>query len=570
MSKYDEKELKKESKLGPNYKWIALSNTTLGALMAAIDGSIVMIALPAIFNGLGVNPLLPANAGLLLWMLLGYLLVTSVLLVTVGRLSDIFGRVKLYNFGFLVFAISSILIYISTLYISGTNGVISLIILRIFQAVGSSFLFANSAAILTDSFPHNERGMALGINQIAFIGGSIIGLIAGGILAALDWHLVFLVSVPIGIIGAAWSYVALHEISDNAKKHKSLDLPGNITFALGLTLILIGITFSLLPYGNNPTGWTNPIVLESIIIGITLLIAFVYIESKSEDPMFNLKLFNIRAFTAGNISQFLFGISRGGLQFMLIIWLQGIWLPLHGVSFEQTPFWAAIYLLPFMIGFLIVGPVSGWLSDKHGPKLLSTSGLLISAGGFIILSTFTANFNYSIFAIVIFILGAGAGMFASPNTTAIMNSVPPEHRGVASGMRGTFTNASNLFSMGLFFTLLILGLSIALPNAMLTGLTSQGVPKSTATTISQLPAITVIFAAFLGYNPIKTIIPPATLSTMSQQTVKTITGNAFFPNLISKPFMDGMKIVMLAGAALCIIAALISSIRGKQYIHGIA
>ena len=550
-----------------DYKWIVLSNTTLGVLMATIDGSIVIISLPAIFNGLGVNPLLPSNAGLLIWMLLGYLLVTSVLLVTFGRLSDMLGRVKMYNLGFLIFAVASTLIYISSLLVSGPNGVLSLILLRVVQGVGSAFLFANNAAILTDAFKHDELGKAMGINLVAGVGGSIIGLVVGGILAAIDWHLVFLVSVPIGILGAVWSYLALHEVA-KIREHQHLDIPGSITLGAGLTAILVGLTLSLLPYGGRPLGWYSPTVLLSLAAGIALIVSFIFIEHRSKDPLFHLKLFRIRAFSAGNVSQFLAGISRGGLQFMLIIWLQGIWLPMHGVSFINTPFWAAIYMLPLVLGFLALGPLSGYLSDRYGPRALTTGGMLLNALGFVILANFPANFSYIPFAVVIFIMGAGSGMFSAPNTAAIMNSVPPEYRGVASGMRATFLNSSNLFSIGIFFTLLIAGLSISLPHALLSGLVASNVPYGIALNISRIPPVSAVFAALLGYNPIKSVIPSSVFATIPKATADKIASDSFFPRVISPAFIAGMKLVMYAGAAMSIFAAAISSLRGRgRYVH---
>ena len=352
---YDKLERAKERKLDPNYKWIALSNTTLGAMMAAIDSSILIISLPAIFNGLGVNPLVSGDTSLLLWLVLGYTIISAVTVVTIGRLSDMFGRVKLYNAGFLIFTLASILLWISTYLIGGTQGAIMLIVLRLFQGLGGGFLIANRAAILTDAFPENERGMALGINQISAIGGSLVGMLVGGVLAAIDWHLVFLVSVPVGIIGTVWAYVALKELALPNKERK-LDIYGNLAFALGVFLLIISMIYALQPYGTSSVGWSNPIVIAGIALGILSLVAFVIIESKVVDPMFRLWLFKIRAFAAGNISLLLSGIARGALQFMLIIWFQGIWLPLHGISFAQTPLRAAVDMIPLIIGFLIAEP----------------------------------------------------------------------------------------------------------------------------------------------------------------------------------------------------------------------
>ncbi|VVB93094.1 Putative multidrug resistance protein MdtD [uncultured archaeon] len=556
----------KERKYGIHYKWVALSNTTLGALLASIDSSILIISLPAVFNGLGVNPLSAGNLILLLWLLLGYTIVSSVTVVTIGRLSDMFGRVRLYNIGFAIFSFASILLYASSYLVQGTAGIISLTILRLIQGLGSGFLFANSAAILTDAFPENERGKALGFNQIAAIGGNLAGLLIGGILAAIDWHLIFLISVPIGIAGAIWAYVALHELA-TIRKNQKLDILGNITFAVSLTTILLSLSYGILPYGNSSTGWTNPWVQAGFGLGIALLFLFAFIETKAKDPMFHLWLFRIRAFAAGNLSMLLAGLARGGLQFMLIIWLQGIWLPLHGVSFIDTPFQAAIDMIPLVAGFLISGPISGYLSDRYGARLFSTMGMLLNVIGFLILASMPADFNYTPFAITIFFLGVGQGMFSAPNTAAVMNSVPPEYRGVTSGMRATLLNVSFMFSLAIFFSLLIIGVSSSLPGALYDGLISQNVSSATALQISRLPPSSTLFAALLGYNPMKTLLPPDVLNSLPPKNANAILGTSFFPNMISSSFMSGMRIVMYSGALLALFAAIFSALRGRRYVH---
>jgi MFS family permease len=568
ISEYDRQKFQQERKYGIHYKWVALSNTTLGALLASIDSSILIISLPAVFNGLGVNPLSSGNLILLLWLLLGYTIVSSVTVVTIGRLSDMFGRVRLYNFGFAIFSIASILLYASSYLVQGTAGIISLTVLRLIQGLGSGFLFANSAAILTDAFPENERGKALGFNQIAAIGGNLAGLLIGGVLAAIDWHLIFLISVPIGIAGTIWAYVALHELA-TIRKNQKLDILGNITFAVSLTTILLSLSYGILPYGDSPTGWTNPLVQAGFGVGIVLLALFAFIEKKAEDPMFHLWLFRIRAFAAGNLSMLLAGLARGGLQFMVIIWLQGIWLPLHGVSFIDTPFQAAIDMIPLVAGFLISGPVSGYLSDKYGARLFSTLGMVINLIGFLILASMPADFNYSFFAITIFFLGVGQGMFSAPNTAAVMNSVPPEYRGVSSGMRATLLNVSFMFSLAIFFSLLIIGVSSSLPGALYDGLVSQGVSSAAALQISKLPPSATLFAALLGYNPMKTLLPPEVINSLPAKNANVILGNSFFPNLISSSFMSGMRIVMYSGALMAFFAAIFSALRGGRYVHEI-
>ena len=564
---YDLEERKRESKYGKNYKWVTLSNTTLGVLMASIDSSILIISLPAIFNGLGVNPLTPGNIALLLWLLLGYMIMSSVIVVTIGRLSDMFGRVKLYNLGFAIFAIGSTILYAVTYLFTGTTAVLLMIVFRLVQGFGGGFLFANGAAILTDAFPHDQRGTAMGINQIAAIMGGLIGLILGGILSAIDWHLIFLISVPVGILGAVWSYLALHEIA-KIRENQKVDILGNVTFGVALTLILISMTYGLLPYGTSNTGWSNPYVIGGIITGLLLLVAFVFIELGAKDPMFNLYLFKIRAFSAGILSLFLAGIARGGLQFMLIIWLQGIWLPLHGVSFVNTPLQAGIDMIPLLLGFLVMGPVAGHLSDKYGARLFSTLGMIINVIGFLLLMALPVNFSYPIFALIIFVLGIGQGMFAAPNTTSVMNAVPPEHRGITAGMRATFTNMSFMFSIVIFFTLLVVGLGTALPGALYTGLIAQSVPVAAAHAVSQLPPTSALFAALLGYNPMLTLLPHNVTAVIPKANLTVITGNGFFPNLVSAPFADGIHSVLIAAIIMSAIAAVASALRGKRFIYG--
>ncbi len=564
---YDLEERRRESKYGKSYKWIALSNTTLGVLMASIDSSILIISLPAIFNGLGVNPLTPGNITLLLWLLLGYMIMSSVIVVTIGRLSDMFGRVRLYNLGFAIFAIGSTVLYAVTYLFTGTTAVLLMIVLRLVQGFGGGFLFANSAAILTDSFPHDQRGTAMGINQIAAIMGGLIGLILGGILSAIDWHLIFLISVPVGVLGAIWSYLALHEIA-KIRQNQKIDILGNVTFGVALTLILISMTYGLLPYGTSNTGWSSPYVIGGIITGLLLLVAFVFIELRTKDPMFNLYLFKIRAFSAGILSLFLAGIARGGLQFMLIIWLQGIWLPLHGVSFINTPLQAGIDMIPLLLGFLVMGPIAGHLSDKYGARLFSTLGMIINVIGFLLLMTLPVNFSYPVFALIIFILGIGQGMFAAPNTTSVMNAVPPEHRGITAGMRATFTNMSFMFSIVVFFTLLVVGLGTALPGALYTGLVAQSVPAAAAHAASKLPPTSALFAALLGYNPMQTLLPHNVTAAIPKANLTVITGSTFFPNLVSAPFADGIHSVLIAAVIMSAIAAIASALRGKRYIYG--
>ncbi len=533
--------------------------------MASIDTTIVLIALPAIFRGININPF--TSFQYMLWILFGYSIVTATLLVTFGRLSDMFGRVKLYNLGFAIFTVGSILLFLTPN--QGDLGAIELIAFRIVQGVGAAFLFANSAAIITDAFPANERGKALGINQISFLAGSLIGLVLGGILAVYDWRLVFLVSVPVGVVGTVWSYLKLKE-QCTIRKHQKLDIWGNIAFGGGLTLILAGLIYGLIPYGNSAMGWGNPWVVASLVAGVGLLVAFPFIERHVAEPMFRLELFKIRAFSAGNLASFFSSMSRGGVMIMLIILLQGIWLPLHGYSFDSTPFWCGILMIPMSIGFVLTGPISGWLSDKHGARLLATSGMVISAAAFAGFVLLPADFIYLSFAVVLFIMGIGGGIFASPNMASIMNSVPAEHRGAASGMRATIQNSAMTISQAIFFTIIIVSLSTSLPGALSAAVTSAGASSQLAQIFSSTPASGALFAAFLGYNPVATILhtlPSSLVSSIPTATINYLTGSTFFPNAISAPFMTALREAFIIGAIMCVVAAVCSALRGGKYVY---
>ncbi|HSS68174.1 MAG TPA: MFS transporter [Nocardioidaceae bacterium] len=536
----------------PNYKWVALSNTTIGMLIVTINSSIVLISLPAIFRGIKLDPLAPGNVSYLLWMIMGFLLVSAVFVVTLGRLGDICGRVKIYNLGFLVFAIASVLLSLDPFH--GAAGAMWLIIGRVVQGIGGAMLFANSTAILTDAFPATQRGMALGINMVSAIAGSFIGLILGGLLAEWDWRAVFWVSVPIGIVGTIWSYQSLHELGE--RRPAKIDIPGNLTFGVGLTALLVAITYGIQPYGGHSTGWTNPWVVAGIVGGIALLAAFCVIETKVEAPLFSMKLFLIRTFSAGNVAGLLASIGRGGMQFMLIIWLQGIWLPLHGYSYESTPLWAGIYLLPLTVGFLVAGPAAGWLSDRLGARTFATTGLLIVAATFVGFLILPVDFDYWAFAALLLLNGVGSGLFAAPNTASIMNAVPAHQRGAASGMRGTFFNAGSSLSIGIFFSLMITGLASVLPKTLFDGLSEQGVPPGIAHDVANLPPVGSLFAAFLGYNPVQTLLEPSgALAQLPQHSQDVLTGKRFFPQLMTDPFHHGLVIVFTAAAVMTLVAA---------------
>jgi MFS family permease len=550
-------------RVGPGYKWVALSNTTLGVLMATINSSIVIIAMPDIFRGIHLDPLKPANISYLLWIIMGYIVVTAVLVVTLGRLGDMFGRVRIYNLGFVVFSLGSIALAVDP-YQHGP-GALWLVIWRLVQGVGGAMLMANSTAILTDAFPAQRRGLALGVNGVAAIGGSFIGFIVGGLLGPLEWRAVFLVSVVVGVVGTAWSYRSLKEIG--VKTRSRIDWPGNISFAAGVTILLAAITYGIQPYAGHDMGWTNPLVYGGVILGVAILVGFCVIETRVAAPMFHLGLYKIRAFAAGNLANLFQAVARGGLTFMLIIWLQGIWLPLHGYNFIVTPLWAAIYMVPLTVGFLIAGPISGSLSDRFGARAFATGGLLLVALGFLGLLLIPTVFNYWVFAVILFITGIGSGLFSAPNTTAVMNAVPADQRGQAAGMRSTLQNSGMALSIGIFFSLMIIGLSEKLPGSLFHGLASHGVSKAVASHIAGLPPVGSLFAAFLGYNPIGNLLG-SHVHQVSGHNAGVLTGKQFFPHLIAGPFNHGLLIVFAFSIALCLISAAASALRGGKYYHG--
>jgi EmrB/QacA subfamily drug resistance transporter len=544
-----------------SYKWIALSNTTLGVLLATLDASITLIAMPDIFRGIHLDPLVPSNSFYLLWMILGYMVATSVLIVSLGRLGDIFGRVKIYNLGFLIYTIASLLLTVD--WMTGVAGATYLIVFRIVQGIGGACLLANSAAIITDAFPVNQRGMALGINNIVGVSGMFIGLVLGGLLAPIDWRLVFLISVPVGVLGTVWAYLKLEERSE--PRRRPIDWWGNVTFAVGLICVMVAITHGIRPYGSHATGWTSPAVIALLATGVACLVAFAMVERRVPDPMFRLELFRIRAFAFGTLSTFLSAVARGGLMFMLIIWLQGLWLPEHGYDFTSTPLWAGIYMLPLTVGMLVAGPISGYLSDHFGARPFATGGMLGAAASFALLLLLPVDFRYPFFAVVLLLVGVSMGLFAAPNRAAVMNSLPRADRGAGGAMNQTFQNSAQVISIGIFFTLMIVGLAATLPHAMSSGLEAHGVPAATAQHVAHLPPVSILFAAFLGYNPIQHLLGPHVLAALSASDRAAITGHSFFPHLISAPFRAGLHEAFAFAIVACLVAALASLMRGERF-----
>jgi MFS family permease len=530
--------------------------------MATLDSSIMLIAMPDIFRGIHLDPLQPGNSFYLLWMILSFLIVSSVLVVSLGRLGDMFGRVRMYNLGFAVYTVASLILTLD--WLTGRPGAIYLVGFRVLQGIGAAFLVANSAAILTDAFPENQRGLALGINNVAGISGSFIGLVVGGLLAPIDWRLIFLVSVPFGAFGTVWAYLKLEDLG--IRRRASVDWLGNLSFGVGLTLVMIGITYGIEPYGRDTMGWTNPSVIGELGAGAALLVAFLFIETRVANPMFRLPLFKIRAFTAGTISSFLSALGRGGLMFMLIIWLQGIWLPEHGYSFSNTPLWAGIYMLPLTAGFLLAGPASGILSDRFGSRPFATGGMVAAAVSFVLLELLPVNFSYPGFAAILLMNGLAMGAFAAPNRAGVMNSLPAAERGVGGGMNATFQSSAQVLSIGIFFTLMIVGLSSALSTSLYKGLTAHGVPSAIASHAASLPPVSTLFAAFLGYNPVQNLVGAHALARLSAAQRSALLGHSFFPSLIEAPFRSGLHEAFAFSIAACLVAAVASWFRGGRYV----
>ncbi|MCI4363754.1 MAG: MFS transporter, partial [Thermoplasmata archaeon] len=431
------------------YKWVALSNTTLGTLMAALDANIVLIALPTIGRELPGTSLLG-----LLWILIGYQLVTATILVSFGRLADMFGRVRLYTVGFALFTAGSALCSLSQ---TGSE----LIGFRTVQAVGAAFLFSNSAAILTDAFPVGERGRALGINQVSLVVGSVLGLLVGGVLTAVaGWRSIFWINVPIGLFATVWAHYELREQHAPLRREK-LDLIGNTTFGLGLAALLLGIT----AYALDVFPFAVTVIL--IVGGIALLVAFLEIERLVPNPMLDLSLFRIRAFAAGNLAILLNALARGAFTLVLVFYLQG-------PTMHLSAFAAGIFLVPSSAALAVLGPISGALSDRYSARLLTSLGLVVSAAGFLMLTGLGPTTTFDALLLPLTLIGAGMGLFAAPNRAAIMNSVPKDRRGVASGTSITLTNAGATMSLGLAFLIMTASTPLGTLEAIFAGGSASG------------------------------------------------------------------------------------------------
>jgi EmrB/QacA subfamily drug resistance transporter len=415
---------------GIGYEWIALSVTTLGALLASLQGSALLIALPDILVKLQASFLT------VMWMLIGYLLVTTALVPVVGRLADMFGRKVLYNAGFAVFTIGSLGAGLGQ---PGFHG-LDVLFFRVIQGIGGALLVTNSTAIVTDAFRGGRVGLGLGVNQIAAAAGFVLGPVIGGLLTAISWRWVFLINVPIGLVGTYWGIRRLRE-PVRLPGHQRFDWLGSLTFTIGLGAFLLALSLVAFP----ALGWT---VIDALfVVGIVGLIAFVVIELRTSQPMMDLRLFAHRLFAFANLSNLLNGVARGAVLFLLIFFLQG--------PYGKDPLTAGLMMAPFGLAFLLVGPVSGYLSDHHGARLLGTAGLLISAVGLLGLSTITNLTPYWQLAIWMAIMGGGSGLFNSPNTNVIMTSVSADRRGMAAGIRTMLANTGQMLSISIAFPLVL-------------------------------------------------------------------------------------------------------------------
>ncbi|MEM0097206.1 MAG: MFS transporter [Conexivisphaerales archaeon] len=544
------------------YKWIVLTNTTLGIIMSSMNMYIVLISLPTIFRGLSINPFFPGEFVYLLWILMGYSIVLATVLVFFGRISDMYGRARVYTWGFIIFTISSVLLSLIPSD-SGNSGALMLIIFRVIQAVGGGLLMVNSTALLTDAFPSNERGRALGLNQISFVVGSFLGLILGGLLAGYDWHLIFVVNIPFAVTGMVWSIFKLKRTAGTGAI--SLDIVGNLTLATGLLAISLGLTYALMPYGNSSMGWENPWVIAMFPVGALMFLIFIFNERKVKAPLFDLSLFKIRAFSYGSIALFLNSLAVGAIMFLVTIWLQGIYLPLHGFTYTETPFWAGVYMLPMLVGTVIMGPIGGSLTDKYGARAFATIGMIIIACMLFALTLLPYNFNLELFEVILFITGLGSGLFSAPNTTAIMNSLRSSERGAGNGVRMTFSNVGSTISMAMFFTIAITVFSIYLPSHIYSTAVSYGLPAQIATFLSNLPPSGLLFAAFLGINP-ASALPTSIAGDLPSKVITILDSHTFLPSVLGPTFIIGLRFSIYIAVVLVLIGAIFSYMRGKKYV----
>ena len=412
------------------YEWTALSVTTIGTLLASVQGTALLIALPEILTQLQTDFIT------IMWVILSFMLITTALVPVVGRLADMFGRKNLYNTGFAIFTLGSLLCALSQPQFHGWD----LVLYRIVQGVGGAMLFTNGAAIVTDAFRKGRVGLGLGVNQIALAAGFLLGPVVGGILTSISWQWVFLINVPLGVFGTVWGVLKLREPVSLASNQR-FDWMGSLTFTIGLGSLLLAVSLIAFPLIDISYVY---ILFIGAILGLT---AFFVVERHTSQPMLDFNLFHDKLFAHSSATNALNGLARGAVLFVLIFFLQG--------PYGQDPLWAGIMMAPFGAAFMVVGPVSGYLSDRYGSRELTTAGLLVSALGLVGLSTIVSSTSYWTLALFMALIGGGSGLFASPNMNAIMSSVQPGQRGIAAGTNAMLMNTGQMLSIAIAFPLVL-------------------------------------------------------------------------------------------------------------------
>ncbi|WP_066797234.1 MFS transporter [Caldivirga sp. MU80] len=539
-----------------------LVNSFLGSLMASMTMSAIIIALPDILRGIGVNPMSPLGFASMMWLMFSYPLMVAVAVPIVGRLSDMYGRGKMFTIGDAIFTVMSTLLGIVPGY--GSVAVAQMIAYRFVQGLGGSMMFTNSAAIITDVYPPHRRGVAMGIVSIAFSAGSIIGLVVGGVLAVVNWRLVFLVNTPIGIASTAWAYVTVYRLPLGLRRVR-VDYLGASMLAASLVLLLLGITFGMLPSGNSMMSWGSPMVLGLIGGGLLLMALLIPVEMRTGEPILKINLFRIRPFTFGVLSALFLFLAQGANVFVLSLLLQAIYLPMHGVPYSETPLLAGIYLIPSSVANAVFAPVGGRLINRFGARVVSTIGAVLLGVSFELLTLLSLNFNYTLFAADLFLMGTGSGLFQSPNLVSIMSSVPQEDRSAASGLRASMQNIGLLMSFAVFLTLILVGSATALSTSISSALTKVGVPSDVVSELTRIPPAYALFAAFMGYDPMKFLMSQTGVD-LPGSVYAAVTKPTFFPSAIAPAMATGFIYAYHIAAIMAFTAAVFSYLRGREHI----
>jgi len=539
-----------------------LVNSFLGSLMASMTMSAIIIALPDILRGIGVNPMSPLGFASMMWLMFSYPLMVAVAVPIVGRLSDMYGRGRMFTIGDAIFTVMSTLLGIVPGY--GSVAVAQMIAYRFVQGLGGSMMFTNSAAIITDVYPPHRRGVAMGIVSIAFSAGSIIGLVVGGVLAVVNWRLVFLVNTPIGIASTAWAYVTVYRLPLGLRRVR-VDYLGASMLAASLVLLLLGITFGMLPSGNSMMSWGSPMVLGLIGGGLLLMALLIPVEMRTGEPILKINLFRIRPFTFGVLSALFLFLAQGANIFVLSLLLQAIYLPMHGVPYSETPLLAGIYLIPSSVANAVFAPVGGKLINRFGARVVSTIGAVLLGVSFELLTLLSLNFNYTLFAADLFLMGTGSGLFQSPNLVSIMSSVPQEDRSAASGLRASMQNIGLLMSFAVFLTLILVGSTAALSASISSALTKVGVPSDVVSELTRIPPAYALFAAFMGYDPMKFLMSQAGVD-LPGSVYAAVTKPTFFPSAIAPAMATGFIYAYHIAAIMAFTAAIFSYLRGREHI----